>query len=94
MKVIPLNIMAADDVISKALEKMSEKNVIAAKQRDADRKEREHHFLRYRLFGRLEEMEKEGTSLGWTDRDDEDVNVGVELDDGLDEYEFYKESLM
>ena len=94
MKVVPLNIMAADDVISKALEKMSEKNVIAAKQRDADRKEREHHFLRYRLFGRLEEMEKEGTSLGWTDRDDEDVNVGVELDDGLDEYEFYKESLM
>ena len=92
MKVVKLNKLATTDVISHSLEVMAEKNVLAARQWDVERKEREHHFLRYRLFCRLEEMEEVGTNLGWTNRCDEGTSNGDRLDRAINAFQVYKKA--
>ena len=92
MKVVELNVLATKDVVSVALEKMGEKNVIAGKQWDAARKEREHHFLRYKLFCRLEEMEQEGAGLGLTIRREEGAAIASRLDRSQNVLKRYKAS--
>ena len=83
MKVVELNKLATTDVISHALEEICEKNIISGREWDTSRKEREHHFLRYKLFCRLEEMEEEGTGLGWSTRNDCEPEVTERLDRSL-----------
>ena len=90
MKIVELNVLATKDLESVALEEMGEKNVIAGKEWEAARKEREHHFLRYKLFARLEDMEKEGPGLGWSNRSDSGTLVGNRLDRSVNIFKKYK----
>ena len=93
MKVIEMNSIATRDVISVALEEMAEKNVMTSRQWDSQRKEREHHFLRHRLFLRLEKMESDGPDSGWMERDDSGTLHGDLLDEALDAFELYKKTV-
>ena len=59
---------------------MGEKHILDARQRDAERKERENHFLRFKLYNRLVEMEENSARLGW-----DEESTGMEDDDIMDE---------
>ena len=93
MKVVSMNATASQDVVALALEAIAEKNVIMAKAKDAERKEREDHFLRYKLYMRLEEMEDDRESLGWMDAMSGNNSDNSMLDRSLDALESFKNSV-
>ena len=93
MKVAPMNAVAAKDVMAHAVQEIEKKNVMALRQWEAARKEREDHFLRLQLFQRLEKMEDDGNALSLTTRNDVGTPLGDKLDRGLDLFELYKKSL-
>ena len=90
MKAVEMNPLAATDIYAHALEQMEEKNVISGKHWDSMRKEREHHFLRYRLFTRLEAMEEKGSCLQWSEATEESKSVTTKLDRSLNLLKSYK----
>ena len=94
MKVVEMNPLSSVDIVARALHDTAEKNVINARQRDADRKEREHHFLRRKLYNRLEAMEQDTVHMDdWGDDGDsmeEAASDTERLDEALELFEVYK----
>ena len=90
MKVVPMNVIASKDVVAVALEEIAEKNVITARGKDVERKEREEHFLRYKLYVRLEEMEDDGETLGWLDTTSDNNEQDTLLERSLAAFERFR----
>ena len=93
MKVVEMNRMATTDFIAGAVERMGEKQVVTSLQWDAARKERDHHFLRYKLYHRLEGMEEDQSNVEWTENTRETTGVAHHLDRCMDMLASYKEDM-
>ena len=58
MNIVDMNEYATIDVMSKAKEMLEKKKIVTSRAMDLDRQEREHHYLRWQLARRLENMDK------------------------------------
>ena len=96
MKVASMNPIASVDILARALHDMAEKNVVNARQRDSDRKEREQHFLRLNLYNRLQAMEEDAVGMDWGQDDvlmEEDAEKEKQLDEALALFAQFKEGV-
>ena len=91
MKVVDMNPMAATDIVGDAVQAMEKKNVLKSRQRDVVRKQREHHFLRHKLFTRLQEMEDTTSHLQWVNHLEECMSVTERLDRSINLFKAFKD---